>query len=179
MSPQLINSLREDIRANRGQSKGALVVVSYRLAHAARGPSSRRPRLWAYPVGIVYRVLIEWVLGVEIPWGTQIGRRLRVFHGVGIVINDQSVLGDDVALRQSTTIGNKADGGGCPIIGDRVQIGAGAIVIGDISVGDDARVGAGAVVAKDVDSGTTVVGNPARPVRRTSAPDATGRGELA
>lgn len=164
MHVRLIDLLREDIAANRGQSKGALIVVAYRLARAARGDGSR-PRMWSYPVGFVYRILIEWVLGVEIPWGTRIGRRLRVFHGVGIVLNDHAVLGDDVTLRQSVTIGNKRDGGACPRIGDRVQVGAGCIVIGDIEIGDGARLGAGSVVARSVAAETTVVGNPARPVR--------------
>ncbi len=164
MTDSLISRVREDIRANRGQLKGALVVAAYRIAHAARGPRERRPRAWAYPIGLVYRIVVEWLLGVEIPWGTEIGRRLRVFHGVGIVINDRSVLGDDVVLRQNTTIGNKADGGGCPLIGNRVQIGAGCIVIGDISIGDDSRLGAGSVVTKSVDPGMTMIGNPARPL---------------
>lgn len=166
----LIEQLREDVRANRGQLKGAVIVVAYRLAHAARGPVERRPRLWAYPIGIVYRVVIEWILGVEIPWGTPVGRRLRVFHGIGIVINDRSILGDDVTLRQNITIGNKRDGGGCPRIGDGVQIGAGSIVIGEIVIGDGARVGAGSVVTKSVLAGETVVGNPARPVTERTGP---------
>lgn len=158
MSYRLRDQIREDLRANRGQAKGALVVVAYRIAHAARGPRTSRPPLWAYPIGLIYRVLIEWVLGVEIPWGTSIGRRLRVFHGVGIVINDQSVLGDDVAIRQNTTIGNTVDDGPCPRIGDRVELGAGCIVIGDVTVGNDARVGAGTVVTKSIPAGRTVVG---------------------
>lgn len=177
MGDRLIDRIREDVQANRGQLKGMLVVVSYRIAHAARGSRTQRPPAWAYPIGLVYRVFIEWLLGVEIPWGTEIGRRLRVFHGVGIVINDRSLLGDDVVLRQNTTIGNKADGGGCPRIGNRVQIGAGCIVIGDIVVGDDARLGAGSVVTRSVDSASTVVGNPARPVRaRTQHPGPAGEG---
>lgn len=158
----LLDQLREDAAANRDQLKGLLVVAAYRVAHAARRPLDARPRLWALPVGVVYRVMVEWVLTVEIPWGTVIGRRLRVFHGAGIVINDRAVLGDDVSIRQHVTIGNVHPDGPCPVIGDRVELGAGCIVIGGITVGDDARVGAGAVVTKDVPAGATVVGNPAR-----------------
>lgn len=158
----LLDDIREDWRANRGQTKGQLVVAAYRLAHASRRPLGVRPRPWAVPIGLVYRVMVEWVLTVEIPWGTEIGRRLQVFHGAGIVINDRSVLGDDVAIRQHVTIGNSRPDGPCPVIGDRVELGAGCIVIGGITVGDDARVGAGAVVTKDVPAGATVVGNPAR-----------------
>ena len=164
-------NLREDIRANRGQSKGQLVVVAYRLAHAAREPVDRRPRVWAIPVGIVYRLAVEWVLSVEIPWGTVIGRRLRVFHGAGIVINDRTVIGDDVTIRQNVTLGNVHPEGPCPVVGDRVELGAGCIVLGGIRIGDDARVGAGAVVTKDVPAGGTVVGNPARLLAPRAAPD--------
>ncbi|NCT92605.1 serine acetyltransferase [Cellulomonas sp. APG4] len=158
----LLAQLREDVRANRGQTKGQLVVAAYRVAHAVRRPLDRRPQPWALPVGVLYRVLVEWVLTVEIPWGTVVGRRLRVFHGAGIVVNDRTVLGDDVTLRQNVTLGNVRPDGPCPVIGDRVELGAGCIVLGGIRVGDDARVGAGAVVTKDVPAGATVVGNPAR-----------------
>lgn len=155
-------NLREDIDVNRGQAKGQVVVVAYRVAHAARQPLGARPRPWAIPVGLLYRLLIEWVLSVEIPWRTQIGRRLRVFHGAGIVINDRTVIGDDVSIRQNVTLGNARPDGPCPIIGSGVELGAGCIVIGGVRVGDGARVGAGAVVTKDVPPGATVVGNPAR-----------------
>ncbi|MBT0992895.1 hypothetical protein KIN34_01135 [Cellulomonas sp. DKR-3] len=155
-------NLREDVAANAGQSKGQLVVVAYRLAHAARGPLGRPPRPWALPIGVLYRVAVEWVLSVEIPWGTVVGRRLRVFHGAGIVINDRTVIGDDVTIRQHVTIGNKRPDGPCPVIEDGVELGAGCIVIGGIRVGRGAVVGAGAVVTRDVPAGATVVGNPAR-----------------
>lgn len=169
MMPNLIEQIREDVQANRGQVKGALIVVAYRIARAARGDRSRSPRLWALPIGIVYRIIFEWILGVEIPWGTTIGRRLRVYHGVGIVINDHAVLGDDVSIRQGTTIGNAQDGGACPRVGDRVELGASCILIGGITIGDDARVGAGAVVTKDVPAGATAIGMAARVVERGAA----------
>lgn len=162
----LLAQLREDLSVNRGQTKGQLVVAAYRLAHAVRRPLDRRPQPWALPVGVLYRVLVEWVLTVEIPWGTVVGRRLRVFHGAGIVVNDRTVLGDDVTLRQNVTLGNVRPDGPCPVVGDRVELGAGCIVLGGIRIGDDARVGAGAVVTKDVPAGATVVGNPARILER-------------
>ena len=162
----LLAQLREDLSANRGQTKGQLVVAAYRLAHAVRRPLDRRPQPWALPGGVLYRVLGEWVLTVEIPWGTVVGRRLRVFHGAGIVVNDRTVLGDDVTLRQNVTLGNVRPDGPCPVVGDRVELGAGCIVLGGIRIGDDARVGAGAVVTKDVPAGATVVGNPARILER-------------
>ncbi|MBW9210759.1 serine acetyltransferase [Mumia sp. zg.B21] len=158
---RLLDVIREDLDANKGQPKGQLVVVAFRLAHAARSPVDRPVRWWAVPVGIVYRLLVEWVLGIEIPWKTTVGRRLRVLHGVGIVVNDGTVLGDDVVLRQNVTLGNKRGGLPCPVVEDDVRFGAGAIVIGDLTVGTGARVGAGAVVTRSVPPGATAVGNPA------------------
>lgn len=154
-------TIRDDLRVNRGQLKGQVVVLLYRLAHTVRQPLDRRPRLWAIPVGVFYRFFVEWLLGVEIPWKTRIGARLRVYHGVGIVINDAAVLGDDVAIRHGVTIGNKHDGGPCPRIGDGVEIGAGATIIGGVVVGEYAKVGAGCVLTKDLPPGATALGNPA------------------
>ena len=157
----------EDLKANRGQPKGQFVVAFYRLAHAARQPLDRRPRLAAIPIGIAYRLVVEWVLGIEIPWKTRIGRRLRVLHGVGIVLNDATVLGDDVVLRQNVTLGNKRGGLPCPVIEDGVKLGANAVVIGGVTIGREARIGAGAVVTKDVPAGRSAVGNPARVLEPT------------
>ncbi|WP_306295734.1 serine O-acetyltransferase [Arthrobacter sp. STN4] len=159
---KLMDDIRADFAANRSQTKGRLVVVAYRLANAARGPRGKRPTMPAKCVGVLYRICVEWLLGVEIPWGTQIGVPLRLYHGVGIVINDQSVIGRNVGIRQNVTIGNKGTSGPCPVFGDNVEIGAGAIILGGVQVGDGARIGAGAVVTKDVPAGFTAMGNPAK-----------------
>lgn len=157
-----LSDLAEDIRVNRGQTKGAILAVSYRLAHAVRQPLDRRPKVLALPVGVVYRVVVEWVLTTEIPWGTRIGSGLRIYHGAGIVINDATVIGRNVGIRQHVTLGNSGETGPCPVIEDDVELGAGCIVLGGITVGQGAKVGAGAVVTKNVPPGATVVGNPAR-----------------
>lgn len=138
-----------------------MVAVSYRIANAARRPLDKRPQLWAKFLGSIYRVLVEWVLGIEIPWRTQIGVPLRIYHGVGIVINDQSIIGNNVGIRQNVTIGNKGVSGPCPVIEDDVEIGAGAIILGGITIGAGAKIGAGAVVTKSVPPGYVAVGNPA------------------
>ena len=150
-----------------------VLVTSYRLAHAARKPLDRRPSPLALPVGVAYRLVVEWILTTEIPWGTRIGRGLRIYHGVGIVINDRTVIGDNVGIRQHVTLGNSGENGPCPVIEDDVELGAGCIVIGGITVGRGARVGAGAVVTKDVPAGATVVGNPAHVIshRRAAVDD--------
>jgi serine O-acetyltransferase/putative colanic acid biosynthesis acetyltransferase WcaB len=158
----------EDLRTNRGQPKSQAVLVFFRLAQAARGgPLPGRARMLGAPVGILYRLLVEWLLGVELPWGTRVGRRLRIEHGVGLVVNAYTDIGDDVVLRQNVTIGNTGTRLECPRIEDGVDVGAGAVIIGDIVVGAGARIGANAVVVKDVTQGAVAVGVPA--VERRSA----------
>ena len=109
-----------------------------------------------------YRLIVTYGMGIEIPWRTRIGPGLRVYHGVGLVINDHTTLGRDVTLRQGVTIGHSKSGGGCPTVEDEVEFGANAIALGPITIGRGAIVGAGAVVTKDVPAGARVVGNPAR-----------------
>lgn len=160
----LAELIRSDLAANRGNLKGRVVTVLFRVAHAARG-SGRTP-LWAAPVIALYRLSVEWVIGVELPPKLRVGPGLAVWHGVGLVVNADTVIGSGVTLRQGTTIGALDDGSEhgsvAPIIGDDVNIGVGALVIGPITVGDGATIGAGAVVIADVPAGATVVGNPAR-----------------
>ncbi|MER8025866.1 serine O-acetyltransferase [Glutamicibacter protophormiae] len=167
----LLAQLKEDLYVNAGQPKGQLAVLAYRIAHASRKPLDKRPRLWAIPIGLAYRLLVEWILGIEIPWGTKIGRRLRIYHGVGIVINDRTLLGNDVHLRQGVTIGNSGHNLQCPVIEDGVNIGASAVLLGGITVGRHSTVAAGALVTKDVPAGGQAKGNPAviKEPRDTSA----------
>lgn len=116
-----------------------------------------------------YQVMIEWLLGIEIPGDTQIGKNLQLQHGHGLVVNHETIIGENCILRNSTTIGNKklADGSysAAPKIGNNVDIGANVVIIGAITVGDNAVIGAGSVVVKDVPEGAVVVGNPARVIR--------------
>ena len=104
------------------------------------------------------------VYGIEIPHSATIGRRLTIEHQHGIVIHGHSRIGDDCVLRQGVTLGNKLmerplD---APRLGNRVNVGAGAKILGAVSIGDDAQIGANAVVVKDVPANATAVGVPAR-----------------
>lgn len=157
-------ALFQDFRANRGNPKGMLVMVLFRVAHLLR--RSIITFILFLPYFLLYRVFVEWVLCIELPWKTRIGPGLRIDHGQALVVNDNTVFGAGCIVRNSTTIGNKRlkDGSysASPRFGDRVDIGANAIIIGPITIGDDAAIGAGAVVLKDVPAGHVAVGNPAR-----------------
>lgn len=107
--------------------------------------------------------------GIEIHPGAQIGRRLVIDHGVGVVIGETAVIGDDVLIYHGVTLGGRTldPVKRHPTVGDRVIVGAGAKLIGNITIGNDCRVGANAVVTKDMPAGTVAVGVNARLVNVT------------
>ncbi|WP_198289375.1 DapH/DapD/GlmU-related protein [Rhodococcus sp. AW25M09] len=109
--------------------------------------------------------MTEFILGLEIRPKTRIGGGLTIFHGYGLVVHDHCIIGDNVTLRNGVTIGQANPGGGVPTIGDRVQIGANASIIGQISVGTNSVIGAGSVVVKNVPANCVAAGNPARIIR--------------
>ena len=160
--PAPADLLRADIAANSHDPKGLLLVVAYRLASEARrwGTASPLHRLAVVPALLAYRVVVEWVLGVELPAQVDAGPGLRIRHGQGLVVNTGTVLGANVMLRHNVTIGNIRRGPGdttaCPVIGDGVEFGAGAVVVGPVTVGDGALIGANAVVSTDVPAGAVV-----------------------
>jgi putative colanic acid biosynthesis acetyltransferase WcaB len=160
--------LLQDWGANRGNPKGRLFLLSFRLAQQIRrawGPI----RVVGLPYLVFHRLVWEWTFGIELPWGTRVGSGLRIFHGVGLVVSDRSVIGRNVILRHGVTIGIKETQelgcGDAPILGDLVDVGANAIILGAVRIGDRAVIGAGAVVLADVPAGAIAVGNPARVVR--------------
>lgn len=108
--------------------------------------------------------LARWVTGIEIHPGATIGRRAFIDHGMGVVIGETSEVGDDVLIYHGVTLGGRQRSRGKrhPTIGDRVVIGAGAIVLGPITVGDDSVIGANAVVTTDAIADSVLVGVPAR-----------------
>ena len=104
--------------------------------------------IFSVPYLVLYRVLIEWILGVELPWNTQIGANFTLYHGQALVVNDNTIIGTDCTLRNSTTIGHKILPDGSfsksPKIGDNVDIGANTVIIGSITIGNNVDVAAGA-----------------------------------
>ncbi|MGU3293305.1 serine O-acetyltransferase [Williamsia sp. M5A3_1d] len=155
--------LRSDFAANRRDPRAKLVLMSLRLCQWLMGDrESPRPVSWA-PIAC-HRLLTEFILGMEIRPKVTIGPGLAIYHGFGIVINNDAVIGSGVTLRNAVTIGHQRPGGPSPRIGDGVSIGAGAIILGGIVLGEGATVAAGAVVVHDVAPGATVAGNPAREI---------------
>lgn len=158
----------QDWAANRGNPKGRLVLLLFRIAHLLRQNVVVAVLFFWY--FILYRIGVEWLLGIELPWKTRIGPGFRVDHGQALVINDGTVFGANCTVRNSTTIGNKRLPDGtysrAPRFGDRVDVGANAIIIGPITIGSDVAIGAGAVVVKDVPANSVVVGNPGRIIPR-------------
>jgi serine O-acetyltransferase len=111
----------------------------------------------------VLRFVSEMLLGVELPCEAVIGRRLVIEHVGGIVISGDARFGDDCVIRNGVTVGLRNRGiSGSPFIGNRVDIGAGAKLLGAIHIGDDCAIGANAVVLCDVPPQSIAVGVPAR-----------------
>ena len=127
------------------------------------------------PFSILYRSLYRKVrntYGIELPYTVQLGRRVVVEHQGGIVIHGYSQIGDDSIIRQNVTLGLRhldrlMD---VPKLGKRVNVGAGAVILGNVSIGDDANIGANAVVLSDVPAGQTAVGIPAKLITPKSKP---------
>ncbi|MCD8007035.1 MAG: serine acetyltransferase [Oscillospiraceae bacterium] len=102
--------------------------------------------------------------GGVIPYQADIGKGTFItYHGLGVIINKRAVIGENCRIRQHVTIA--ANDEGVPVIGNNVQIGAGAVLIGKIVIGDNVKIGANAVVLHDLPSDCTAVGMPAKPVK--------------
>ena len=130
---------------------------------------------YCHKMKFLARTISQWSrfwTGIEIHPGAKIGRRLVIDHGMGIVIGETAIIGDDCLLYQGVTLGMTGKHGGKrhPTLGNNVMVGAGTIVLGDIHIGDNVKVAAGSVVVHDVPADTTVAGNPAHVVRERTCP---------
>ncbi|BFM05366.1 serine O-acetyltransferase [Halioxenophilus aromaticivorans] len=135
---------------------------------------SVQPKLVRAPLSMIYRAMyrrVRNVYGIELPYTVKLGRRVVFEHQGGVVIHGYSEIGDDSIIRQGVTLGNRhldcpLD---APVLGCKVNVGAGAAIMGKVVLGDGCAVGANAVVIHDVAAGDTVVGIPARSINRASA----------
>jgi serine O-acetyltransferase len=124
-------------------------------------------RLWRWRLRLLARWLSQlgrWLTGIEIHPGATIGRRFFIDHGMGVVIGETAEVGDDVMLYHGVTLGGRQREGGKrhPTLGDGVAVGAGAKVLGPITLGAGCVVGANAVVTKDAPADSVLVGIPAK-----------------
>lgn len=159
----------EDLRVAREGilSLGFWALQVYRFGHLRYRFGTPLVR---YPLAVIHLFLAklaEMFCGVTIGVSARIGRRLIIEHSGAIVVHGNAVLGDDCIIRQGVTIGNRRldDPFGAPVLGNRVNVGAGAKILGRVTIGDDVEIGANAVVIHDVPAGATVVGIPARIIR--------------
>ena len=167
------DEIREDVDAVRQRDpaarsdaeilllySGVHAILAYRVAHKlylSGHPRSAR----------TVSQLARFMTGIEIHPGAQIGRRLVIDHGTGIVIGETAEIGDDCLIYHGVTLGGtgKDVGKRHPTLGNNVMVGSGAKVLGPFRVGDNARIAANAVVLREVPPGATVVGVPGRIVR--------------
>lgn len=157
----------EDFRSQREGvlSLGFWALLVYRFGHARYMLRSRWLRLPWTVVYLILNKLAEIFCGIVIGGNAVIGRRLVIEHHGAIVIHGACVIGDDCIIRQGVTLGNRHMDRPleAPRIGHRVNIGAGAKILGGVQIGDDASIGANAVVLCDVPAGYIAVGVPAVP----------------
>ncbi|HEY4163696.1 MAG TPA: serine O-acetyltransferase [Dongiaceae bacterium] len=180
MAMRIFKRITEEVDATMARDPAArsrlMVILAYpsfyavlihRLAHRVHGAGF-------YTFARVISQISRFLTGIEINPGARIGRRLFIDHGMGVVIGETAILGDDVMLYHDVTLGGISPSVNSasqintkrhPTLEDGVIVGAGAQILGDIVVGRNARVGANAVVVKDVPAGVAVVGIPARVVQ--------------
>ena len=155
-----------------GQAKGIrikMILILYRLSSYCLN-SNKIYLILFFPIYVFYRFYTEFILGMELPAQIIAGTGLRIYHGHSLVVHAATKIGARCTLRQCVTIGNKMNkegySTGAPTIGDDVEIGVGAVIIGEISIGNRVKVGAGTIVNKDVPDDSIVVGQGARIITR-------------
>ncbi|MEB3287649.1 MAG: serine O-acetyltransferase EpsC [Vampirovibrionales bacterium] len=166
----VFNTMADDIRSVMARDPAAKspleVILCYPGLHAV-WLHRLNHSLWRAGFYVAARFLSQiarFFTGTEIHPGASIGKRLFIDHGMGVVIGETTQIGDDVTIYQNATLGGtgKDDGKRHPTVEDRVVIGAGAKILGNVRIGHDSQVGASSVVLKDVPAYATVVGVPAK-----------------
>ncbi|HEX3173711.1 MAG TPA: serine O-acetyltransferase [Solirubrobacterales bacterium] len=186
MLKRFLDEIRADVRAARDRDPAAQNVSMFEILTGWAGVQALLAHRLAHrllcvgvpllPRAIAY--LMRSITGIEIHPAARIGPEFFIDHGAGVVIGETAEIGRRVTLYQGVTLGGTGfqRGKRHPTLGDDVTVGAGAKLLGPISVGDGAKIGANTVVVEDVPPSATVVGNPGHPVkvegRRVEGPDA-------
>lgn len=158
---ELRDYLAEDYAANRRGfwEPGFQAVAAYRIGVWCNGIGHRLLRLPVRALSMFLLFFCRNFYGIELSSRGYIGRRLRIAHQHGISVHPLAVIGNDAFLHQGVTIGatgQERDGGRFPVLGDRVQVGVGAAIVGPVTIGDDVSIGPNAVVITDVAPGSIV-----------------------
>lgn len=160
----MFENIRQDLRAHRGNwgAQGFWALMVYRFGRWRYGI---RPAWLRKSVSLLYKILykfIQIVTGIELPCEVELGRNFVIDHSGGIVISGYAKFGDNCRIRNGVVVGlARIDDPCAPVIGNNVDIGAGAKVLGRIVVGDNVSIGANAVVIRDVPANSIAVGVPA------------------
>lgn len=160
----MFDNIRHDLAAYRGDwgAQGFWVMLVYRFGRWRYGV---RPAIVRKPLSLLYRIAYKWVqivTGIELPCEAVVGRNFVIDHFGGIVVSGYAVFGDNCRIRNGVVVGlARTDDPCAPIIGNNVDIGAGAKVLGRIRIGNNVLIGANAVVVRDVPDNSVAVGVPA------------------
>lgn len=164
---RLFALLREDLHTHEGNpfEQGFWALAVHRFGNWRMG----LPKILRFPFTIWYRILfkvVEWTCGISLPYTVKVGRRVRLWHHSAMILHARSI-GDDCHIRHCTTFGvvRRDQNHEIPTIGDRVDIGCGVCILGDVHVGHDSAIGANSVVLQDVPPYSIVVGIPGRVVK--------------
>ncbi len=162
---QLFSNIRSDLSTYQGDwgAQGFWAMIVYRFG---RWRYRIRPGIFRKPFSIIYKILyklVQIICGIELPCEVNVGRNFRIDHFGGIVVSGYASFGDNCVLRNGVTVGLKnIENKTAPNIGNNVNIGAGAKLLGPLKIGDNVDIGANAVVISDVPSNSIAVGIPAR-----------------
>jgi serine O-acetyltransferase len=170
-----LSLLREDLRTHENDlfSQGFWALAVHRFGNWRMG----LPRVLRFPFTLLYRFLnkwVEWLCGIKLSYTVKVGRRVTIWHFGGMILGARSI-GNDVHIRQNTTFGVARRGDSPlkkPVIEDRVDIGCGAVIVGDITIGHDSIIGANAVVLQSVPPGSVVVGVPGKIIKTLNLEEA-------
>jgi len=161
----MFTNLKEDLKTHKGDwgSQGFWVMAVYRFGcwrYTIKSALLRKP------FSLLYKILykfIQVITGIELPCEVSVGKNFRIDHFGGIIISGFASFGDNCVIRDGVTVGlRRVDDPVAPKIGNNVDIGTGAKVLGGITIGDSVVIGANAVVLEDVPSDSIAVGVPAR-----------------